>query len=93
LSRDEFAERFGASKADLDLVVAFARAKGLEIEETSTARRIVKVFGTVEQMNQAFGVDLGRYESPTEEYRGREGAVTMPQDVSNVVEGVFGLDG
>ena len=82
LSREEFAERFGASKADLDLVVAFARAKGLEIEETSTARRIVKVFGTVEQMNQAFGVDLGRYESPTEEYRGREGAVTMPQDVS-----------
>ena len=92
LSREEFAERFGASKADLDLVVAFARAKGLEIEETSTARRIVKVFGTVDQMNNAFGVDLGRYESPTEEYRGREGAVTMPQDVGQVVEGVFGLD-
>jgi cell division septation protein DedD len=92
LSREEFAERFGASQADLDLVVAFARAKGLEVEETSTARRVVKVFGTVEQMNHAFGVDLGRYESPTETYRGREGAVNMPQDVSNVVEGVFGLD-
>ena len=92
VSREEFAERFGASKADLDLVVSFARSKGLEIEETSTARRIVKVFGTVEQMNNAFGVDLGRYESPTETYRGREGAVTMPQDVAQVVEGVFGLD-
>ena len=92
VSREEFAERFGASQADLDLVVAFARAKGLEVEETSTARRVVKIFGTVEQMNHAFGVDLGRYESPTETYRGREGAVNMPQDVSNVVEGVFGLD-
>src|SRR5262252_2123773 len=92
LSREEFAERFGASKADLDLVVSFARSKGLEVEETSTARRIVKVFGTVEQMNHAFGVDLGRYESPTETYRGREGAVNMPQEVAQVVEGVFGLD-
>jgi len=92
MSREEFAERFGASKADLDLVVSFARSKGLEVEETSTARRIVKVFGTVEQMNQAFGVDLGRYESTTETYRGREGAVNMPQDVAQVVEGVFGLD-
>jgi len=92
LSREEFADRFGASKTDIDLVVSFARANGLEIEETSTARRVVKVFGTAEQFNRAFGVDLGRYESPTESYRGREGAVTMPQDVAQVVEGVFGLD-
>ncbi len=92
VSREDFAERYGASKADLDLVVSFARANGLEIEETSAPKRTVKVTGTVEQMNHAFGVDLGRYESPTETYRGREGTVKMPEDVSHVVEGVFGLD-
>ena len=92
VSREEFTERYGASKADLDLVVSFARANGLEVEETSASKRTVKISGTVEQMNHAFAVDLGRYESPTETYRGREGAVKMPEDVSQVVEGVFGLD-
>ncbi len=92
VSREEFTERYGASKSDIDLVVSFARANGLEVEETSASKRTVKISGTVEQMNHAFAVDLGRYESPTETYRGREGAVKMPEDVSQVVEGVFGLD-
>ena len=92
ISREEFADKFGASTADIDLVVSFARTHGLEVEETSAAKRTVKLAGTVEQMNRAFGVELARYESPTEEYRGREGAVQMPENVAQVVEGVFGLD-
>ena len=43
-------------------------------------------------MNQAFAVDLGRYESPAGAYRGREGAVHLPDDLADVVVGVFGLD-
>src|SRR5689334_64717 len=54
ISREEFADTFGASKSDIDVVVSFARTHGLEIEETSEAKRIVKVSGTVEQMNRAF---------------------------------------
>ena len=43
-------------------------------------------------MNRAFAVDLGNYESPHGNYRGREGAVQMPTEVNEIVEGVFGLD-
>src|SRR5690348_750639 len=92
VSREDFAERYGASREDLELVASFARENGLEVEETSAAKRTVKVSGTVEQMNRAFRVDLGRYESATETYRGREGPVHLPQDLARVVEGVFGLD-
>ncbi len=60
--------------------------------ESSAARRTVRVSGTVEQANRTFAVDLGRYESPEETYRGREGAVYLPTEVADLIEGVFGLD-
>jgi kumamolisin len=41
---------------------------------------------------RAFAVDLGRYESPEETYRGREGPVYVPTEVADVIEGIFGLD-
>ncbi len=92
VSRQEFAAKYGASEADLNLVAEFARAQGLKVVESSAARRTVVLSGTVEQMSRAFGVDLAKYESPTQTYRGREGAVHLPADLADVVEGVFGLD-
>src|SRR6516164_4576338 len=85
LTRDELVARYGATEADLDKVAAFARSYGFEVLETSAARRVVRVSGTVAQANQAFAVDLGRYESSEESYRGREGAVHVPNEVADVI--------
>jgi kumamolisin len=92
VSREEFAAKFGASEADLELVAEFGRANGLKVVESSAVRRVVVLAGTVEQMNRAFAVELGQYESPRGNYRGREGPVHLPEDLAEVVEGVFGLD-
>ncbi len=58
----------------------------------SPARRSVLATGTVEQMNAAFAVELGTYESSTERYRGRSGLVYPPEELAGVIVGVFGLD-
>jgi kumamolisin len=92
LSRREFATLYGASQEDLTAIAGFADASGLEILESSVARRTVVLKGTVAQMNKAFAVDLGRYETADEKYRGREGPVHMPAAIAGIVEGVFGLD-
>jgi hypothetical protein len=92
LSQEDFATQYGAAQSDLVKVADFARSSGLTVASTSTVQRTVLVSGTVEQMNKAFGVDLGMYESATEKYRGREGAVHLPGDIVGTVEGVFGLD-
>ena len=92
LSREEFGQRYGAGQADIARVEKFADEYGLKVEEKSAPRRTVKLSGTVAQMNRAFGVDLGRYESKEVSYRGREGAVHLPADLVDAVEGVFGLD-
>ena len=102
LSDEEFAALYGASDDDIARVVEFARSHGLSVVESHAARRTIVVRGTVSQMSRAFHVELRRYEHSvrrrrhedprTEEFRGREGAVYVPDDLSGVIVGVFGLD-
>jgi kumamolisin len=92
LSRDRFAAQYGAAQGDLEKVADFVRTNGLTVVATNAAHRTVAVSGTVAQMNHAFFVDLGRYESDRETYRGREGAIYLPNDIADLVEGIFGLD-
>ena len=92
LTREEFAAQQGAAAADIDQVKAFAKSAGLKVVETSVGRRTVVLSGTVEQMNQAFAVDLQRYQTAHEVYRGREGSVHLPENLAQIVESVHGLD-
>lgn len=93
LSREEFSAKFGAAEEDMRLVEDFARSHGLEVVESHPSRRTVIVVGTVDAMSKAFGVQLHRFESPDKgSYRGREGFIHMPDDLADIVEGVFGLD-
>ena len=92
LSREEYATAYGAAQADLDQVSQFATSQGLKVEETSSARRSVRVSGTVEQLSRAFGVDLQRYQTSSETYRSHEGQVFLPSNLTDVVESVLGFD-
>jgi hypothetical protein len=92
LSRQAFADRFGASDRDLEQVAAFGRSHGMAVTELSVPRRTVVLSGTVQQASRAFGVELGRYETEQEAYRGREGMIHVPAHLAPIIEGVFGLD-
>jgi kumamolisin len=92
VSRDQFAQTFGADPNDVLTVTNFATRAGLNVVETSLAGRTVKLSGTVTQFEAAFQVKLNTYRSPNETYRGREGALSVPAQLENIVEGVFGLD-
>ena len=102
LTTGEFAERYGASPGDVEQVVHFVTRHGLTVVETHPARRTLAVRGTVEQLEQAFAVSLGRFEHDvprgdhdtphTEVYRGREGPIHVPSELVEIIIGVFGLD-
>jgi len=92
LSREEFAERYGASQSDLDAVSSFAQSHGLKVEEVSAARKTVRFSGTVEQMTRAFAVDLNYYQTSKETYRSHEDSIYVPENLANIVESVHGLD-
>jgi len=92
MSRDEFANTHGAEPQSIARVETFAREHGLKVVESSMARRTVILSGTVAAMNAAFGVELKTYEHPSGRYRGRTGTVQLPEDLHDIVQGVFGLD-
>jgi len=92
LSRKEFEQRHGADPESIVRIESFAREHKLIVKEKSPGRRTVILSGSVAAMNQAFGVALKEYDHPTGKYRGRTGAIQLPAELHDVVEGVFGLD-
>jgi kumamolisin len=103
LPEEEFARKYGATADDLAAVRRFAETHGLEILDSNAARRSIVASGTVAQFNETFAVTLNTYQhqvrrSPldteplTETFRGYDGFVSVPEDLADVIVGVFGLD-
>src|SRR5271170_5293691 len=63
ISREEFADKYGADPADLKQLEDVAKTAELKVIESSVPRRTVRLSGTVAQMSAAFGTSLGRYKS------------------------------
>jgi kumamolisin len=92
LTREQFANRHGATPADLGAVRAFAAAQGLRVVLEHAARRTVVLEGTVGEFGSAFGVRLMRMRYPGGSYRGRTGLISVPDELHGIVEAVLGLD-
>ena len=92
LTRNEFAERFGARPDDIAAVRRFAANYGLRVVSVHPERRTVELSGTVAAMSKAFGVDIGLYRSPTGTFRGRSGSIHVPSDLAPMIVAVLGLD-
>jgi kumamolisin len=94
LSREEFAETYGAAPADFERLRQFAHEHGLAVDEaaSSLARRTLVVRGTAENLEKAFGVELHDYEAEGRRFHCFSGSITMPQEHAEVVEAVLGLD-
>jgi Pro-kumamolisin, activation domain/Abnormal spindle-like microcephaly-assoc'd, ASPM-SPD-2-Hydin len=64
LSQEEFFERHGAAKEEVDRVAQYLKDRGLRVIEQHAGRRRIVAEGKAEQMNAAFGVTLNRYRAP-----------------------------
>ena len=103
LPAEEFARKYGAHDDDLAAVRRFAEAHGLEVLDSHAARRSIVASGTVAQFNETFAITLNTYrhqvrrsrldaEPRTETFRGYDGFISIPEDLTDVIVGVFGLD-
>jgi kumamolisin len=93
ISREEFAERYGADPRDIRLIERFAHAFGLTVVETSIVKRRVVLTATASAMGKAFGAELANYQSSSgATFRGRMGALSIPEELGNAVIAVIGLD-
>jgi kumamolisin len=92
LSREEAAASLGADPEDFDRVTAFAAAAGLTVVESNSARRSVRVAGTVARMEVAFDIRLLTCEIAGHIYICYEGALSIPAELDGIIVAVLGLD-
>ncbi len=94
LSRATYAERHGANPASVELLQSFATEYGLSAEPTEQPGRCtVHLTGSVDAMQQAFGVSLAVHTTASgKSFRVREGAITIPESLNGHVVAVLGLD-
>ena len=92
MTREQFAQDFGADPKDVATVVTFAHAHGLAVVQQEPARRTVVLSGTVAQCDTAFGVALQNFVHDGGTYRGRTGDITLPTELQGLVVAVLGLD-
>ncbi len=67
LTVDEYTARFGATQADYDAVIAWARTNGFDIAGTTPNRRLVNIEGDADTINRAFSVTMTEYQHPSED--------------------------
>src|SRR5258706_12461919 len=92
LSRDELADRYGASAEDLDLVEQLAQKHDLMVVHRSARERSLVTKGSLGDLLNAFPADVKQYNHANGSYRGRQGEIQLPEWLAGVVTGVFGFD-
>jgi kumamolisin len=92
LTQEELGKMAGASVDDIKAVENYLTSKGLLIVSSEAAKRSIIAEGSVAQVQEAFSVSLHNYSLGAKTYRGREGFIHVPNNLSEIIKGVFGLD-
>jgi len=91
-SREQMQKQLAADPADMKTVTEYARLHGLNVLEESAEKRMVRVAGTLRQMNAAFGIELGYVAGPGgSRFLSYNGPLTAPARVSAAITAVLGL--
>jgi hypothetical protein len=82
-----------ADDSDWQAVRSFATQHGLKITTENVPGRSVHAAGTADQMEKAFGCQLGLVEEPGHAQSiSYQGSISLPPELQNVVVAVLGLD-
>ena len=98
LTRTELAERYGADPADVSAVVAAVQEAGARVTGVDASSRRVSVSGSAGVLEELFGTRLEVVRAPQPrtdaevEFRQRQGALSVPAQLAEVVTAVLGLD-
>jgi subtilase family serine protease len=91
LTPEIYAERFGASAADLDKVAAWLRSQGFAVQYTARGRDFISFSGTAGQVQAALHTQIHRYRVAAETHFANATDPFLPAAIAPMVAGVLGL--
>jgi kumamolisin len=92
LTHEDLEKQHGAKQEDLDKIEHFAHEHNLTVVHRSAAERSVVLKGKLGDLLAAFHADVQIYHHASGTYRGRRGEITLPEELSKIVTGIFGFD-
>lgn len=92
ISREDYGKEFGASQEDADAVESYAHEHHLTTVTVDAARRSVILKGKISDFEEAFGVDLHEAKDNDMQFRVRTGEIHVPENLKDIITGVFGFD-
>lgn len=91
LTRREWASRFGAAAADIDVVTRWARRAGVVVTGVDAARRAVHVTAPAGRLARLFRITRVRYRHGAHTWASHTGAIHVPRAIAAIVTGVTGF--
>ena len=92
MTPDQVLARFGPSAASARVVSDWLSSNGFTIVATVANRLYVEATGTAAQVQQAFGVQLAKYNVRGRTVRGPDRDLSVPASLASSVLGVIGVD-
>ncbi len=92
LTPEEFGERFGAARADLDKLTQWLESEGFTVEQTARARNWVAFSGSAQQVERTFRTPIHRYESNGEGHFANAAEPSIPLALAGIAGELHGLD-
>jgi uncharacterized protein (TIGR03437 family) len=91
LTPEQFADRFGASPADIAAITAWLQSEGLTIAAVARGRNWVAASGSAAQVESAFGTELHRYVVNGEAHFANATEPSVPTGLQGMVRSIRGL--
>ena len=92
LTPDEFTSRFGPTEQSYQMMLAFAKSKGLTVRGTTPNRLLLNVSGTAATVEAAFSLHLIRYRAHDGHFfRAPDAEPLVPAALSGRLSGILGL--
>jgi subtilase family serine protease len=92
LSPQQFNQRFGATKQQVDVVTTWVRDSGLYVDPAGSNSHYLHVTGHLDKAKKAFGTDFHNYSAQGIVARAPESDATVPGAAASAVLTVTGLD-
>jgi len=92
LTPEEFGERFGVSRGDLDRLAGWLRSNGFAVESTARGRSWIVFSGTAGQVKRTFRTEIHRYSVDGTLHFANAAPPSIPAAFEGLVAGIRGLD-
>ena len=92
LTPEQYADQFGVSQSDVNKIVAWLESQGFTIDQVARGRNFITFSGTAQQVQNAFGTQIHRYEVNGKLHYANATDPSVPAALSNLVSGFHGLN-